>query len=372
MRPTRRHFLATAAALTARGAHAANTQKPAAPPPLVIGAALPLSGNAALTGDECLRGIELAAATGKPLNLVSADAFDQSQAAAAVNGLINNLHAGLLLGSGTSELSFPGSAAAELAQVPYIELNAAADGITSRGFKFLLRTGPTTSMVAALAADTLSTRFQGRKIGLLFNTGATTGAIAGGVIAALNTRKIPVRLAIGYPEDVTDLADPAGRLMRAGAEIVLHAAGPLDALAFYAAMQAQNWRPKSVLGCGDGYLLRETAAALGPAFDDTLAIGAPFYPPQAAGIAAAYLSRFGTEPRAPDSLSAYVGAKLVFDALNANAGDPAKLLASLRKTSLPAGSLANGWGVAFDRNGQNTAAFVTLQRWRSGKLFPEK
>jgi branched-chain amino acid transport system substrate-binding protein len=278
----------------------------------------------------------------------------------------------VILGSGTSDLSYPGSAAAELAQVPFIELNAPADGITNRGFKFLLRTGPTTSMIAALAVETLATRFQDRKIGLLFSTGATTGAIAGSVIAGLKASKLQVLLAIGYPEDVTDLVDPAGRLMRAGVEIVLHAAGPLDALAFYVAMQAQNWRPKTVLGCGDGYLLRENAEALGPAFDDTLAIGVPFYPPQAAGIASDYLSRFGTAPRAPDSLSAYVGAKLVFDTLNLNGGDPARLLGALRRTSLPAGGLSNGWGVAFDRNGQNLAAFVTLQRWKSGKLIPEK
>ena len=365
MRLTRRHILAAALATGAA------TKPP--PQPLVIGAALPLSGSASLIGDECLRGVQLAAdAMARPVPLVTADAFDQSQAGAAVNGLITNSHAGVILGTGASELCYPGSAAAELAQVPYIELSAPADGITNRGFKFLLRTGPTTAMIAALAVSTLAERFKGLKIGLLFNAGATAGAIAGAVIAGLQAQNTPLLLAIGYAEDVTDLVDPAGRLMRAGVELVLHAAGPLDALAFYVAMQAQNWRPRTVLGCGDGYMLRETAEALGPAFDDTLAIGAPFYPPPAAEVADAYVTRFGAAPRAPDSLSAYAGAKLVFDTLNLNGGDPARLLGALRKTSLPAGSLANGWGVTFDRDGQNTAAFVTLQRWKAGQLVAEK
>jgi branched-chain amino acid transport system substrate-binding protein len=333
--PTRRRILATAGAtLAARLAGAANPQpKPAS---ALVGAVLPLSGDLALPGDECLRGIQLAA---NAIPLVVADAIDQSHTPAAVNALITSSHANILLGTGDSDLCYPGSAAAELAQLPYIELNAPADGITTRGFKFLLRTGPTTSMISALAISTLLTRFKGQKIGLLFNTGATAGAIAGPVLAAMAAAKTPPELAIGYSEDVMDLYDSTGRLMRAGAQVVLHAAGPADALAFFAAMAEQNWRPRQILGCGAGYALAENAAA-------------------------------GTPPRSPDSLSAYVGAKLVFDTLNAAGGDPTKLLDALRKTNLPSGSLANGWGVAFDHTGQNTLASVALQQWRGGRLVP--
>jgi branched-chain amino acid transport system substrate-binding protein len=186
------------------------------------------------------------------------------------------------------------------------------------------------------------------------------------VLAALAAAKAPPELAIGYSEDVMDLYDSAGRLMRAGAEVVLHAAGPADVLAFFAAMA--SWRPRQILGCGSGYALAENAAALGGDLDGTLVIAAPFYPASAGGIAAAYAARFGVGPRSPDSLTAYVGARLVFDTLNAVQSDPTKLLDALRKTSLPAGRLANGWGVAFDRNGQNTLASVDLQQWRGGRL----
>jgi branched-chain amino acid transport system substrate-binding protein len=380
-RPTRRFLLAaTGACLTCGIARASGTPKKSAPPPPVIGVALPLSGGLSLTGDECLRGIELAAdavnatggIAGKPVTLVPADTIDQGHAAAAVNTLIAQNHANLLLGGGSSVLSYPASAAAELAQIPYIELNAPADGITTRGFKFLLRTGPTTTMTGNLAVSTIQKRYQGRKIGLLFNTGATGGAIAGAAIAALNAAKTPILLSIGYPETTTDLHDPVGRLKRAGAEIVLHAGGPDDVLAFFSAMQEQNWRPAALIGCGGGYLLRETAFALGPAFNGTLAIGAPFYPPSASPIASAYAARFGTQPRAADSLTAYTGAQLVFDTLNAVGGDTSQLLDALRKTDIPPGGLLNGWGAAFDHNGQNTRSFVTLQQWHNQQLTPAK
>jgi branched-chain amino acid transport system substrate-binding protein len=371
---SRRALLATAAASCA-GRTAFAADKNPAPAPLTIGAALPLSGDFSLIGDECRRGIQLAAEAvnqaggiaGKPILWSAADSVTQGPAA-AVNGLINNAHADVLLGSGASVLSYPASAAAELAQIPYIELNAPADGITTRGFKYLLRTGPTTSMTGNLAAATIAARFAGRKIGLLFNTGATAGAIAAAAITALAAAKIPVLLAIGYPADVTDLSAPIGRLKRAGAQILLHAADPTDVLAFFAALQTQDWRPDALLGCGDGYLLRDTASAIGPAFDGTFAIGAPFYPPQAAAIKAAYIARFAAPPRSPDSLTAYCGAKLVFDTLAAQNGDATKLLDALRRANLRPGALANGFGAQFDHSGQNLRSFVTLQQWRDQQL----
>ncbi len=376
--PRRRLLLASLSTSLVMGRARASGPLSAPPAAPVSGVVLPLSGDFALIGDECLRGVHLAAdavnaaggIAGRKVALAAADAVDQSHVVAAVNQVIGGGHAGLVLGTGTSALSYPGSAAAELAQVPYIELNAPASGITTRGFKFLLRTGPTTSMIGGLAVSTIQSRFAGRKIGLLFNTGATGGAIAAAVISALDDAKIPVLLAIGYPEDVTDLYDPAGRFMRAGVELVLHAGGPSDVLGFYLAMQAQGWRPGAVIGCDTGYALRETAEALGAAFDGTLAIGAPFYQGGAAQIAQAYEAKYANPPRTADSLTAYVGAKLVFDTLNAQGGSTDKLLDVLRKVDVPAGGLANGFGVAFDASGQNTRSFVTLQQWRGARLVP--
>jgi branched-chain amino acid transport system substrate-binding protein len=290
----------------------------------------------------------------------------QDQTERAAQALITG-GAALLLGSGASALSYPGSAAAELAQIPYIELNAPADGIMTRGFKFLLRTGPTTTMIAAAAIGVIDQRYAAKKIGLLFNTGATAGAIAAAALAAWRQAKTPPLLSVGYPADAADLAEPVSRLKRAGAELILHAADAADVLLVNVAMQNLGWKP-TIIGCGDGFLLRETAYALGPMFDGTIVVGAPFYAARAAYIATAYSARYGMGPRAPDSLTAFVGAKLVFDKLNAVGGDPTALLAALQKTDIPAGTLANGFGVAFDKTGQNTRSFASVQQWKGGAL----
>jgi branched-chain amino acid transport system substrate-binding protein len=372
----RRILLGGSAALLGAPAWAESATKPAPPPPAPIGVLLPLTGPDSLIGDECLRGIQLAAAdineaggiAGQKLTLLPSDAAAQNDPASAARGLIGPGHAALLLGTGNAALSYPGSAAAELAQIPYIELNATAAGITGRGFKFLLRNCETTAMVAQVAVAAAAAKWPGKQIGLLFNTGATGGAAAAAILALWQAAKLSPALVAGYPEGVADLHEPVSRLKRAGVQIILHAAGVDDVLQMFQAMQDIGWTTPAILGCGDGYLLRETAYALGPIFDGTMVVGAPFYPPQAAAIAAKYEANFGMPPRAPDSLSAYVGAKLVFGRLAQSAGDPSKLLDSLRATTLPPGALANGWGVAFDKSGQNTASFPTLQQWRGGSL----
>ena len=378
---SRRFLVGGVAALGfAKASRADNVSVAAMPQPVsaCLGAALPLSGPYGLQGDEVLRGLQLAigevnaagGVAGRVINLALENMAEQSDAVMAVGRLISTDDANILLGSGSSALSYPATAAAELAQVPFIELTAPADGIMNRGFKFLLRTGPDTSMIGELLAETVKTRFANRHLGLLFNTGATAGAIAASTITALKAETQPVSLSIAYPEDIADLLAQVGRMQRAGVEVLVHAAGPDDTLALFQAMQSLNWRPMVLIGCGEGYGLRDTRIALGSALDGTLVVAAPFYPGQAANIAKAYEARYGVPPRSAESCTAYVGAKLVLETLDAVQGDPSRLLSALRQLHLPRGALANGFGAAFDETGQNSASFVTLQRWQQGVLAP--
>ncbi len=304
---------------------------------------------------------------GQPLAILPADCPDEARAAPAVKDMIS-AHAAFILGSGISTISYAASAAAELAQQPYFELSATANGITTRGFKYLLRTCHTASMIAGVAAAAIVKAAPAKKIALLFNTGATSGAIAGAAVDAFKRLNITPNLVVGYPRSVADLHEPVGRLRRAGTEILLHAGGSDDVLLLFQAMQDSGWRPGAIYGCGEGYGGRETAYALGAAFDGVFCIDAPFYPERAAYLAAAYQVRFGVSPRSADSLTTYVGAKLVFDILNQAQGDTAKLLDALRRTDIRAGTLANGFGVAFDKTGQNSRSFAILQQWRGGAL----
>lgn len=373
---SRRRAVLTGFAAAPLGALAARAAPTLPKASFVVGAALPLSGALALIGDEALRGVRLAVAAqnavggigGALLQLAVGDIVDQSQAGATVNDLIKSAQAAVILGAGSSDYCYPASAAAELAQVPYIELTAPADGITARGFRFLVRTCPTTTMIAAMATATLQKRFAGRKLGLLFNTGATGGAVAAALLA--HPPEGGAALAIGYPPDGADLFDAIGRLKRAGVDILVHAAGPADVLAAWSAMAETGWSPHGVIGCGDGYLIRETEMAVGPGFEAALVIGSPGAAPAAQAIASAYEATYGMKPRGPESVSAYAGALLVFQTLAGLGGQAANLPAALRALSLPAGAMVNGWGARFDAAGQNLASSLQLQTWRRGVLMP--
>jgi branched-chain amino acid transport system substrate-binding protein len=370
-----RRFLIAAGIGAPLAARAAGNTPPAVAPAAAAGILLPQSGPNALVGDECFRGIDMAVAdinaaggiAGQPLAMLPVDCPDEARATPAVQDMIG-AHANFLLGSGISAISYSASAAAELAQEPYIELSATADGITARGFKFLLRTCHTTSMIAIVATAAIAKAAPTKKIAVLFNTGATSGAIAGAALAAFKTLSIIPELIVGYPESVADLQEPVGRLRRAGTQILLHAGGPDDVLLLFQAMQDSNWRPNAIYGCGDGYGARETAYALGTAFDGVFFIGGPYYPDRAAYLAAAYQARYGMPPRSAESLTAYVGAKLVFDILNQTHGNSANLLDALHHTDIAAGTLANGFGVLFDKTGQNTRSFAILQQWHGQVL----
>jgi branched-chain amino acid transport system substrate-binding protein len=366
-----RRFLIVAATGAPLLARAANTTAPPPASGVQAGVLLPQTGPNALTGDECARGVALALAdrniAGQPITILAADCPDEARAGQAVRDMIA-ARASFLLGSGTSAISYAATAAAELAQEPYIELSATADGITARGFKFLLRTSHTASMIAGVATAAIAKAAPAKKIAVLFNTGATSGAIAGAAVAAFKTLNITPDLIVGYPESTADLHEPVGRLRRAGTQILLHAGGSDDVLLLFQAMQDTGWRPAAIYGCADGYDERETAYALGTAFDGVFAIGAPFYPDRASPIAAAYQARYGMAPRSAQSLTAYVGAGLVFDTLNQTQGDTAKLLDSLRRVDIPTGTLANGFGASFDKNGQNTRSFAILQQWHGQTL----
>lgn len=340
--------------------------------PLTLCALFPEAGAQALAGDEAWRGVALAVAAanrspGRPIRLILADA---TQGAAAV-ARIAKTRPTAFLGTLSSTQSFATTAAAELANIPYIELDAPADAITARGFKMLLRTGLTTADLAATTATTILGQIApawrqptaSMRIALLFDDGASNGAFAAAMLDVAKTTKLPILLTMGYATDSMDLAAEVGRMKRAKIDLLVHAGRTEHVLLLYEALAIAAWRPRMIIGAGAGYSLSAIGFALGPAIENTMVIDAPLYPATgpAAAVARAYHRHYATTPRSSASLTTYVGTKLIIDALRT--GHP------LAATHIPRGTLANGWGAAFAANGQNRDSFATLQQWRNGRLI---
>ncbi|MEE3502838.1 ABC transporter substrate-binding protein [Acidiphilium acidophilum] len=334
----------------------------------------PSSGPEALAGDEAWRGVTLALDTANrsrpnPIRLIRADAADPTKSIAA---LAASTPPTACLGTMSSSRSFAATAAAELANIPYVELDAPADAITTRGFKMLHRTGLTTTDLAirtiAAITDLLAPAWHRApgtlRVALLFDDGATDGAFAASMLAQAKQAKLPVLLVMGYGSDKLDLSNQVERMQRAQIDLLIHAGQPEHVILLYEALAIAAWRPRMIIGAGSGYGMSAIGDALGHRIEHTMVVDAPLYDKPAQAILRAYRDRYATPPHSSISLTTYVGTMLVITALDQGRSLGAALTALKRKR----GALANGWGVDFDADGQNRASFATLQQWRSGAL----
>jgi branched-chain amino acid transport system substrate-binding protein len=414
---TRRILLAAApaAALLAwplpGGSGGARAQPPAATPQapaangtapsaaeLRFGALFPLSGPQAQLGDEAFRGLEIAAeeriaaggVLGRPVRLLRTDVTEPAQAGAEAKRLATLPAAErpfALFGTLDTQLSLAASQAAELQGLPYLELTAAGDAVTERGFRLLFRTAPRTGEYARAALEAvaplaalLGLQEAAVRIGVLHAD--APGAEALGTLLEARIREQGMTLAerAGYvAQQPAEIAAAVRRLRTAEAQVILHAAGRGgDGVALFRALADESWKPKGgVVGLGGGYMLRETAQTLGAAFEGTLVADLPQpqvderFAPGLAGFAEAYKRRYGADMRSGHSAACYAGALVFFGALQrSGAADAAKFRAAVLATDVAERALANGWGARFEeRSGQNQRACAVLQQWRDGRLL---
>ena len=377
---TRRSFARSAASLAALSPGMTRAASPGAlAPPSAIGVILPMTGRLGLAGDEIWRGVALAYAAlprGQRPGLLRVSAESTGAAQRAVR-MLHGKGAAMILGTGSSTLSFAATESAELANIAYLELDAPADGITKRGFRSLHRFGTTSADAAARVGAAITTVIapgwhvapRSLRIGVIFDIGATDGAFAAAMLRTLAAAQISPILTIATATDRADLDQPVRRMRRAKLDLVIHAAQPDGAALFYQAMARANWRPRMVIGTGAGYALDTLTALIGAGFDRTMVVASPAYGAAAAGIARAYYRRYAMMPRGAASLQAYLATMVAFQALAASSAQLSPL-ASLAATMIAPGALANGWGVQFDQDGQNTRSFCQLQQWQNGVLRP--
>ncbi len=383
--PTRRTLLALPAALAAPAALAQGNETR-------LGALFPFSGNLALLGDECFRGLEMAAEErnaaggllGRPIRLAKGDATDATLAVAEARRLMATERVGAIFGSYSSQLSLPASQVVELQGLAYLELGAISDALTERGFRGLFRTCPRASdfgrhSVAAVT-DVLAPLWQsepaGIGIAILHEEGLYGQTVAGFQEAELKARNLRQVEKLAYPPRAADLGAMVQRLRGAGAQVVLHTGFQNDITLFFRAMQEASWLPRMVVGAGAGYSLAETASAIGHVFDGTLNVDFPQFEvndraaPGARRFVEDYRRRYGSEPRSGHSLASLVGARACLDAMQRAGGlERDKLRPALLATDIAEGSTANGWGIRFDEKGQNTRAQPALLQWQGGRLL---
>ena len=356
-----------------------------------FGALFPFSGAHALHGDESFRGLEIAAAErnaaggilGRPIRLLKADAVDAPQAIAEMRRLLGPERATAVFGTHASALSVAASQVAELQGIPYIEMGAAADAITERGFRTLFRTCPrladyataTVEALSELVAPTLGVAPQALRIGILAEDQGEAQALGAAQDAALRMPGLIAAERLSYPARTPDFAPLLQRLRAANVEVLLHNGPAGDIAPLFRAMHDTRWRPRMLLGTGTGYTMGETALAVGAGFENVLSLEfSPFavkesFAPSIPLFVDAYKGRYGSEPRSALSLANHAAALIAFEAFHrAGSLDRDRVRAVMMAAEIPEGASPAGWGLRFDERGQNTRARPFLMQWQGGAL----
>ncbi len=136
------------AALVAAAAMAAGALAVASPPPVVVGAVFPLTGDAAPLASETLRGVQIAAdmvnaqggVHGRRIVLDVRSIASAGDAPAAM-AAIRADGAAVVIGAYSSDLSVPASEAASAEGLVYWESGAVADRLTGQGLPTVFRVG---------------------------------------------------------------------------------------------------------------------------------------------------------------------------------------------------------------------------------------
>ncbi|MFN6953883.1 MAG: ABC transporter substrate-binding protein [Acetobacteraceae bacterium] len=355
-----------------------------------IGALFPFSGPLAIYGDEVFRGLSLAVAAvneaggvgGRRLVLARADAADATAAVAETRRLTGE-GLGLIFGTFATGAALAASQAAEQQGATFVELAAAADPLTARGFRGVFRTAPDASGLAGLAAAfvsgpvaaALGREASSLRLAMLTERGARGFALASALVAGFEgTGMAAPENLISVPGE--DLAPLIARLRAAAADVLFHDSDQAGIVRLAAAMAAEGLRLPVRIGLGAGYSLSDSAAVAGPAIEGAFSLDVPQYAaaepatPGARRFAGAYRTAFGQEPRCGLSLAAFSGGEMALSALVAARGTERDALrATLLALDRPVGSAPNGWGAAFSEAGQNRRAFGHLHQWQDGRLL---
>jgi branched-chain amino acid transport system substrate-binding protein len=395
--PRRRALLAAAALAPARHSRAqpGPAQPAAQAADLRFGVLFPLSGPLGLLGDECARGVELAAAArnaaggvlGRPVRLLRTDLTDAAQAQAEVRRLAALGGAErpvALFGTLDTDLALAASQAAEVAGVPYLELVAGADALTERDFRMLFRNAPRATEMASTTLEAMPPLARllgadsplGLRLGLLHEDAPGPEALA----TLVATRGRDLGFAVGMRtayrgQQPAEIVAALRRVRADGAMVLLHAGSGAAALPLFRALREERWRPRALVGLGGGYAVQDLPAALGAELDGTLVVDLPQpaiderFAPGVGGFAETYRQRYGADPRSGHSLACHAGAMLFLDAVQRAGGiEAARIRAAILALDLPIGAQPNGWGARFDERGQNGRARTVVLQWRGGTL----
>jgi branched-chain amino acid transport system substrate-binding protein len=357
--------------------------------PIRIGAINPYSGAMALYGDETTRGYELAAALrnekggllGRQITILRGSAVSPQEGMAAVEQLAASADA--FVGTFISAVSDAASEAAMNNGKLYWETNALATQLTARGLPNFVRSGPisldfaefSALAITDVAAKGLGIAPKDLKVWLQHEDSIYGTTVAKDQVTLLKKAGVQLVGPNSYSAKSIDQTDIILRAKNADPDIWLTTGYLPDTNLMLRTARDQGFKPRAIVitGTSDTF---ETRDALGKEYLEGILVVTfprydinPAYGPGGAEYLAAYRKKFNRDPIAPQNFTAYTGALVLFDAIEAAGSlEYEKVRAAAAKMDKPFGSYPNGFGIKFDSTMQNTRAKPIVGQWQNGTV----
>ena len=360
-----------------------------------VGTLFPLTGSQSPLAKQEYAGVQIArdfanadgGVDGVPITLVSRDLTQQSDAARRVQEL-KGQGVKAILGSYSSSLSIPVSAAAQSEGLLYWEAGAVADQLTGRGYPLVFRVGATgtnlgvmsSHFVAQVLAPRLNKLPGDLRMVVVHNVDGYPSNVADAVTRQATLEGIQVVATIIYDARVPDWNSVLAQIRAEQPNILVLSSYIADGVDFRRAMLSSGLKVDAFIGSTMAQCVPDFGAMLGA---DAIGVFASDRPPHGFNpdalnptgraiydrFASAYRKEYGTDPT-EESLAGFSAAWTLFHYVMPRAHDlgSAELAAAADGLDLPDGTLANGAGVKFatsnDLIGQNTRAASVIWQWQ--------
>ncbi len=367
-----------------------------------IGAVFPLSGPLALMGTENCRGVEMAVdyvnkhggVWGKQVKLIKVDIPDQNTARSETERLISVEDVKLVFGTYSSGHAYVASTITEQKNVIYVEVNAIADTLTQRNYKYFFRTSATASQFSIGACDfakeALAPRFgidpKKLKVAIIYEDslfGTSCGTAAEKRAKELGLNVVSVE---SYNKKVSDLSPLIMKLKMKKPDIIIATQYITDALLFQRQSKEANFYVKAIIGTGGGFGMTDFPKGVGNAINGIFTSDFPLLKnpkmldadmkPGLVEVHNMYRDRYNNEPTL-FAMAGFIGGMTFLTEVLPKAGsmDPDAIREAAISLDIPTGRSVMGWGIKFaaedghPMRGQNLNTFTAMMQYQDGQLY---
>ncbi|MEW6687863.1 MAG: ABC transporter substrate-binding protein [Pseudomonadota bacterium] len=383
-RINRRQFNQAAAALGAAAAFSPFGIVRAQARKLKVGVLLPRSGVQAGIGQDCQRGVEVAARVladlGLPgLEVMNGDTESNVDVARSRAERLISEGAQFLVGAFDSGQTTAIAQVAEQRGIPFVINIAAAPPITEQGYKFVFRNFPTAPMILGDAfanqLEIFSLTGKAPKTCVYMHVNDTFGVAMqkgfSGVMAKFPQIPYKVVDVIAYDPAARDLSVEVAKAKASGAEALVMTSRLNDAILITRELVKQRWNPMAVLSMGPGWYEDQYLKTLGKLADGPMSF-VPWYDPNkklTRQLEAAHRKAYPEINLNTNHVYTFEALLVAADAFKrAGSTDPKALADAVRATDIK-DNVSPGPGIQFNAKGQNDKLKNSAIQNRGGKLL---